>query len=162
APKTLPARYYTDPELFRAEIERLYFHRWIHAGREERLVRPGDYFLCNIAGESIIVTRDAGGAVRAFYNVCRHRGTRMCMEPYGPLPGRIRFPYHCWTYGLDGALISAPNLDQPGFSRQDYPLHSIRTWSWDGHVFLNFATDGKTLDAQLGDLPAKFSAWRMG
>ena len=79
--KTLPAKYYTDPDNFRAEIERFYFDSWICAGKMEQIANPGDYFLRNVGGESIIVTRDAGGVVRAFYNVCRHRGTRMCSRP---------------------------------------------------------------------------------
>jgi Rieske 2Fe-2S family protein len=161
APKTLPARYYTDPEVFRTEIERLFFRRWIYAGREERVAQPGGYFLCGVAGESLIVTRDSSGSLRAHYNVCRHRGTQMCTEPEGSLGGRIRCPYHGWTYGLDGQLISAPNLDRPDFARTDYPLRSVHACAWDGHVFLNFDSDPAPLASQLGDLPARFAAWGM-
>ena len=117
---TLPAKYYTDPEIFRSEMERFYFGRWIYAGRAERIEKPGDYFLCDVAGESVIVTREG-----AFYNVCRHRGTRMCKESEGNFAGRIQCPYHGWTYGLDGSLISAPNMGDAGFSRFDYPLHKV-------------------------------------
>src|SRR5947209_31840 len=85
--KTLPAPYYTDPEIFRREIEKFYFERWICAGRTEQIREPGDFFLREVGGESIIVTRDQAGAPRAFYNVCRHRGTRMCTEGSGKLPG---------------------------------------------------------------------------
>jgi Rieske 2Fe-2S family protein len=158
---TLPARYYTDPAIFRAELERLYFGRWIHAGRADRLTNPGDYFLSDVAGESVIVTRSADGALRAFFNVCRHRGTRMCTASEGAFDGRIRCPYHGWTYGLDGSLISAPNLEQPGFSRTDYPLHAVAVDTWEGHLFLNFATRPRPLSDQLGELIERFSAWRM-
>src|SRR5580704_8191371 len=95
-PMTLPARYYTDPEIFRREIERFYFGRWICAGRASTIPKAGDYFLCELAGESVIVTRDASGQIRAFYNVCRHRGSRMCDEQHGSFPGRITCPYHAW------------------------------------------------------------------
>ena len=138
---TLPARYYTDPEIFRKELERFYFNRWICAGRESSIPNPGDYFLCELAGESVIVTRDTSGDVRAFYNVCRHRGSRMCTEQHGSLPGRrITCPYHAWSYGLDGALLGAPHAERPGFSRADYPLKSVHTEIWEGNVFLHFGT----------------------
>src|ERR1700730_7739528 len=151
-PKTLPARYYTDPEVFRAEMERFFFGRWIYAGRAERVAQPGNYFLCDVAGESVIVTRDG-----AFYNVCRHRGTRMCMVPEGTFEGRIRCPYHGWTYALDGSLVAAPNMGEEGFSRFDYPLHAVASEVWEGNIFLNFAEDRGSLAAQLGDLPTKFA-----
>jgi glycine betaine catabolism A len=150
--KTLPGKYYTDPEIFRSEMERFYFGRWIYAGRAERIAKPGDYFLCNVAGESVIVTGEG-----AFYNVCRHRGTRMCTVPEGTFAGRIQCPYHGWTYGLNGELISAPNMGEEGFSRFDYPLHSIARKIWDGHVFLNLAPSPGPLE-----LPDQFAAWNMG
>src|SRR5574341_1469198 len=151
-PMTLPQKYYTDPEIFRAEMERFYFSRWIHAGREERIRKAGDYFLCDVAGESIIVTRDAGGEVRAFFNVCRHRGTRMCTSAEGKFEGRIRCPYHGWTYGLDGSLISAPHMDEAAFSRFDYPLHAVAADVWEGHVFLNCSAAPQPLWSHMGEL----------
>ncbi len=158
---TLPARYYTDPAIFHAELERFYFGRWIAVGRTERVRNPGEYFLVELDNESVIVTRSADGAVRAFFNVCRHRGTRMCTVNEGCLDGRIACPYHGWTYGLDGSLMGAPHMEQPGFSRADYPLKTVAIDTWDGHIFLNFAAHPKPLAAQLGELPAKFAAWRM-
>lgn len=160
-PKTLPARYYTDPEMFRREIERFYFESWICAGRADQIAQPGDYFLREIGDESIIVTRDTAGAVRAFYNVCRHRGTRLCTVSAGNLPGRIQCPYHGWTYGLDGCLIGAPHMDEAGFRRQDYPLHGVDADLWDGHVFINLSLCPEPLAGQLGGLPRKFAPWHM-
>ena len=156
---TLPARYYTDAEQFRGELERFYFGRWICAGREEQIAKASDYFLREVGGESVIVTRDAGGGVRAFYNVCRHRGTRMCRDAEGAFSGRIQCPYHGWTYGLDGALMGAPHMGE-GFRREEYPLHAVSVELWDGHVFLHFG-DAPPLGEQLGALPEKFAAWRM-
>ena len=80
--KTLPARYYADPRLFDAEIERFFGQRWLCAGRADAIPNPGDYFLREIAGESLVVVRDQD-RVRAFYNVCRHRGTRLCAAAEG-------------------------------------------------------------------------------
>jgi glycine betaine catabolism A len=157
---TLPARYYTDPDVFRKEIETFYFGSWICAGRDADIPNPGDYFLREIAGESLIVVRDAAGSVRAHYNVCRHRGTRMCTSPQGNMD-RIQCPYHGWTYGLDGRLLGAPHMDGADFSREDYPLHAARTALWDGHLFLHLGHATEPLARQLMDLPEKFAEWRM-
>ena len=156
---TLPARYFTDPGHFRREMEVFYFDRWICAGRTEFIARAGDYFLREIAGESVIVTRGAGG-VNAFYNVCRHRGARLCTEPEGNCGDRIQCSYHGWSYGLDGRLLGAPHMESD-FRRQDYPLHTIATEIWDGHIFLHFGSKPEPLAMQLGSLPRKFAAWRM-
>ncbi len=158
---TLPGRYYTGGEIFRQEMERFFFKKWICAGRTEQVAKAGDYFLCEVGGESIIVTRDAAGGLRAFYNVCRHRGTRMCRESHGAFAGRIQCPYHAWTYGLDGKLMGAPHMEDAGFRREEYPLHAVQVDSWDGHIFLNLSAQSQSLASQLGDLPQKFAAWKM-
>lgn len=161
-PMTLPARYYTDPEIFRKEIERFYFGRWICAGRDSAIPNPGDYFLCELAEESVIVTRDVAGDVRAFYNVCRHRGTRLCEAHEGSLPNRrITCPYHAWSYGLDGALLGAPHAERPGFSRADYPLHSVHAEVWEGNVFLHFGSPRESVAELLAPVARKFANWRM-
>jgi Rieske 2Fe-2S family protein len=158
---TLPGRYYTDPDVFRRELDVFYLDSWICAGRAEWIPEPGDFFLCEVAGESIIVTRDLQGEVRAHYNVCRHRGTRLCTEREGRFRGRILCPYHGWTYGLDGALIGAPHMDEAGFRSDDYPLHSASVAVWDGHAFVHLGSDPPLLADQLGTLPEKFAAWHM-
>ena len=99
---TLPASYYTDPGVFAREQDRFFSTMWVCVAREEDVAAPGDYVLRDVAGESCILTRDTGGALRAFYNVCRHRGTRLATEPKGRFAGRIQCPYHAWTYDLDG------------------------------------------------------------
>jgi Rieske 2Fe-2S family protein len=157
---TLPARYYTDPEVFRQELESFFCRTWICAGRSEQVASTGDFFLREVAGESIVLTRDATGALRAFYNVCRHRGTRMCREAKGKFAGRIQCPYHGWTYGLDGRLLGAPHMEAD-FRHEEYPLHSVRIDEWDEHVFLNLDTQAQPLATQLADLPQKFAPWGM-
>jgi Rieske 2Fe-2S family protein len=158
---TLPGRYYTDEGIFREELDRMYRSGWICAARTEWIPCAGDYVLIDIDGESIIVTRNSDGDLQAFYNVCRHRGTRMCAETRGRFAGRIQCPYHGWTYGLDGRLMGAPHMDVPGFRREDYPLHSVRTGVWDGHIFLHIGDAAEPLADHLSELPAKFSPWRM-
>ena len=157
---TLPARYYTDPDFFRDELERFYCNSWICAGRADQIPAPGDFFVREVARESIIVTRDGGGSVRAFFNVCRHRGTRICAGVEGHFAGRIQCGYHGWTYGLDGSLIGAPHA-QDGFRREDYPLNRVPAEVWDGHIFINLSAEPAPLASQLEDLPQKFAHWQM-
>jgi Rieske 2Fe-2S family protein len=160
-PKTLPAYYYTDQALFRREIESFFFGDWICAGRADAIPKAGDYFLRDIAGESIIVVRTDSGSIAAFYNVCRHRGTRLCSASAGSFVGRIQCPYHGWTYALDGRLLGATHMDAASFNRADYPLHALHADLWDGHIFLNALPNPQPLSGQLADLPARFAPWRM-
>lgn len=160
--RTLPARYYTDESVFRDEVERFFWNSWICAGRAASIPNSGDYFLREVGGESIIIVRDSSTSVRAYFNVCRHRGTRMCTSAEGHLSGRIQCPYHGWTYGLDGQLIGAPHMDIPGFSRRDYPLRCLPAKVWEGHVFIHLGPKAPPLLRQLGDLSRKFANWRMG
>jgi Rieske 2Fe-2S family protein len=162
--KTLPARYYTDPEGFKRELESFYCQSWVCAGRADTIPNSGDYFVRDVAGENVIVLRDTSGQVRAFFDVCRHRGTRLCDAPEGNFGSRIRCPYHNWTYALDGRLLGVPHMDGPlceGFRREDYPLHSVPTALWDGHIFIHLGADPEPLANQLADLPKKFASWRM-
>src|SRR2546430_17142342 len=95
--KTLPRRFYADPEFYRVELERFYFSRWICAGRADDIPAAGDFFTRTLGDESLIITRDADGGVGALFNVCRHRGTRICSDARGHFTDRIQCPYHAWT-----------------------------------------------------------------
>ena len=159
---TLPAAYYVDGQYFAREMETLFGRMWICAGRTEQIERPGQFFVREVLGESIIVTRAPSGRVHAFYNVCRHRGTKLCTELEGAFAGSIQCPYHAWTYDLEGRLIGAPHMEEvPHFRKEEYPLHRVHADVWDGHIFINLADDPQPLLAQLADLPAKFTPWRM-
>jgi Rieske 2Fe-2S family protein len=158
---TLPARYYTDSGLFKDEVERFFCQTWICAGRADQIKNAGDYFLREIAGESIILTRDDDGSVRAFFNVCRHRGTRICAQSEGQFARRIQCGYHGWTYGLDGRLIGAPHMHQ-GLCRENFGLNPAHADIWDGNIFINLSAQPSPLATQLADLPQKFANWRMG
>src|SRR5262249_33088074 len=90
------------------------------------------------------------------------RGTLLCEEAEGKLPGRIQCPYHAWTYALDGRLISAPHMDQvDGFRIEDYPLKRVATNLWDGHIFINLSESPLPFEEHLAGLRAKFRPWRM-
>jgi Rieske 2Fe-2S family protein len=159
--RTLPAAYYVDRAYFDREMERLFARMWVVAGREEQVERPGQFFVRELLGESLIVTRGAGG-INAFFNVCRHRGTRLCTEEKGSFAGSIQCPYHSWTYDLDGRLIGAPHMDEvPHFRKEEHPLRRASAEVWDGHVFLNLEPDAGPLASQLGTLQEKFRPWRM-
>jgi phenylpropionate dioxygenase-like ring-hydroxylating dioxygenase large terminal subunit len=139
---TLPRRYFTDPAILIEERERLFGRGWLCVDREERIARPGDYFLLDAGGESLIILRDQQGTVRAHFNVCRHRGSRLCEEHQGRLSETIQCPYHAWTYALDGRLIGAPATnDLEGFRKADWPLHSAGVALWEGFIFVNLDPD---------------------
>jgi Rieske 2Fe-2S family protein len=160
--KTLPALYYTDPDFFRLELERVHLDMWLYAGRTEEIAAPGDYVVREIGPESVIILRDDRGELRSFHNVCRHRGTRLCKQQGGHFPGIIQCPYHAWTYGLDGTLSKAPHMDKvQGFREQDYPLHPVAVDTWDGHLFINLSKKPPPLSEHLLDLPGRFRPWAM-
>jgi Rieske 2Fe-2S family protein len=161
---TLAGLYYTSPEVFERELERVFYKRWICAGRSSRIVNPGDYFVETIGRESLIVTRDSGGAARAFYNVCRHRGTRLCGDSSGQFAGRIQCPYHAWTFALDGRLIGAPNMSESaGFRPEDYPLHAAHVHEWNGFLFLNLDANPEPFEKAYDPLIRKIdlSRWQV-
>jgi len=135
--KSLPQKYFTSPEIFADEQKRIFSQQWLLVGHQSQIPKPGDYFLATITDESVIVTRDQKSQVRGFYNVCRHRGTRLKEDACGHAPA-IQCPYHAWTYGLDGRLIGAPHMDEvPGFDKADYSLHPVNLELWEGFIFVN-------------------------
>ena len=140
--QTMPRDRYTSPDVFALEQERIFARHWQCVGRASAFAKPGDYRVRVIAGESLIIVRDRAGDLHAFFNVCRHRGTRLCMESHGQLSETIQCPYHAWTYALDGRLIGAPHMHEvPGFDKKDYPLHEAAVAEWEGFVFVNVARD---------------------
>jgi Rieske 2Fe-2S family protein len=160
--RTLPAGYYTDRDIYRAEMDRFFRRSWVCAGRQDQVRGRGDYFLREVDEESIIIVRDLEGSVQAFYNVCRHRGTRLCSTPDGTFRSMISCPYHAWTYDLKGRLVGAPHMDgTPRFCKDDYPLYPVGVSTWDGHIFINLDGGRSPLEAQLADLPAKLRPWKM-
>jgi len=159
---SLPARYYIDPDHYRAELEWFFVGMWFHAGRADEIPGPGDFVVREIADESLILVRDDGGALKAFYNLCRHRGTRLTEECSGRFAATIQCPYHAWTYDLGGNLVAAPRMDDvAGFRLDDYPLNRIAVSLWDGHVFLNLGEEPGPLACQLDEVEERFRAWGM-
>ncbi len=158
---TLPQRYFVDSAVFAEEQAKIFARQWVCVGRQGALPKAGDYFVQEVAGESLIVVRDKGGQLRGYYNVCRHRGTRLCEEANGHASA-IQCPYHAWTYGLDGRLIGAPHMDAvPGFDKADYSLHAVHLSLWEGFIFVSLADRPAPLAAVFAPLEGKFSHWNL-
>jgi len=149
---TLPAVWYHQPEIYERERQSVFRREWIWLGREDQLRAPGDYVAIEFAGWRLFAIRDRGGELRAFHNLCRHRGAPIL--PDGP--GRcdvLRCGYHGWTYDTSGRLRATPHFGAAAdFDRKDYGLHPIRVATWRGFVFVNLADDPPPLEEGLGDL----------
>src|SRR5438034_5948892 len=160
--RTLPGRYYNAPEIWAEERERIFARRWICVGRAAELTQHGDYAVRTVGGESVIVVRGPDGAVRAFYNVCRHRGTRLCETERGRLSETIQCPYHAWTYTLDGTLIGAPHMNEvAGFDKRDYPLHQVALAEWEGFLFINLAQEPEPFARAFAPLAGRVSRFHI-
>jgi Rieske 2Fe-2S family protein len=160
---TLPGRAYTEERLFEAEQRLVFEAMWCCVVRAADLATPGAFRTVAVGRESVLLVRGRDGAVRAFYNVCRHRGARLCTEESGTASRALRCPYHAWTYGLDGRLIAAPNLvTMPDVDKQAYGLHGIAVREWLGYVWVCLAGDPPSFEdevigattARLGDAEA--------
>ena len=160
--RTLAGRFYTSPEVFTLERERIFASRWVCVGREQEIAEPGSYMTCEVAGESLIVLRDRSGGVRAFFNVCRHRGTRICTEVSGRFSQTIQCPYHAWTYALDGKLVGAPSMEgTPGFDKIDFPLHRAHIANWEGFLFVDLAATPEPFERAFAPILDRFARYRM-
>lgn len=162
---SLPSAAYLDPAQFAAETARIFAREWMVACRSEEIAGPGAYKVVDLVGESVLVRRGADGRLHAHHNVCRHRGSRLCL---GDAPrkagqavipdavsgaGAVRCPYHGWVYDAAGALIAAPHVqDEPGFDSADFSLYPVGLAEWGGFVFLHLGpTEAIPLEAQIGE-----------
>jgi Rieske 2Fe-2S family protein len=159
--KTLPQHYFVSPEIFEEEQEKIFSRQWVLAGHQSQIGEAGNYFTADIAGESLIVVRDKGGQIRGFFNVCRHRGSRLIENRNGQSQG-IQCPYHAWTYALDGRLLGAPQMDDvPGFDKTNYSLHAVNLAVWEGFIFVNLMDSPNSLKQWFAPLAGKFSRWNL-
>ncbi|MGW0087336.1 aromatic ring-hydroxylating oxygenase subunit alpha [Streptomyces sp. NPDC003393] len=137
---TLPGEHYTDPGIFALEQERIFEALWFCAARAFELTRPGSFRTCRVGRESVLLTRARDGSVKAFLNICRHRGARLCTEESGEVRRAFQCPYHAWTYGLDGTLVAAPSLtSMPDVDRVAYGLVEVHVREWLGYVWVCLA-----------------------
>lgn len=145
----LSREFYTDPDIYQRDIERIFLKSWLYAGHHSEIPNPGDWFLFEFAGESLIIARTMEGEVTAMLNVCRHRGSRVCLEQKG-CDKRLICRYHGWTYDLDGKLVGASRMGDD-FDKSGISLKRIHVELLDGMIYVNFA-----------DEPSPFSPVREG
>jgi Rieske 2Fe-2S family protein len=174
--KSLPQKYFVSLDIFAEEQSEIFSKQWLLVGHQSQIPSAGDYVVQQVNGESLIVIRDKSGEVHGFFNVCRHRGTRLIENANGRCAA-IQCPYHAWTYGLDGRLIGAPHMDEvPAFDKADYSLHPVNIGIWEGFIFVNLGNgtrlrsdatarqaprDFISLERWFAPLAGKFTHWNM-
>lgn len=160
---TLPGRAYVDPGLFADEQRLIFESMWFAVARAGDLAAPGAFHTAQVGRESILLTRTRDGDLRAFFNVCRHRGARLCTESSGTTGRTLRCAYHAWTYDLDGTLVAAPNMaTMPGVDRWAYSLLPVPLREWLGYAWVCLADRPPSFEdevigaatARLGDTEA--------
>lgn len=156
--KPLPAKTYIDSDTYRLEQGNIFARSWQFACHVEKLQRPGDFVVCEAAGESLIVIRENKNRINAFYNVCVHRAARL-LEGTG-CKKRFTCPYHAWTYNTRGELVSAPNAKNvPGFEVGNYRLKACRVEVLHGLVFINLDPQALPLGGQNPEFLADLKAY---
>jgi phenylpropionate dioxygenase-like ring-hydroxylating dioxygenase large terminal subunit len=156
-PETLAWSAYSDPALPALERERIFGRAWQYVGRVGELGEEAGYFASRVGDLPVVVTRDREGAVRAFLNVCRHRGSVIAAG--AAARETLQCPYHAWTYGLDGALKAAPRSGrEPGFETEDISLRPASVGLWGPFVFVNPDPEAAPLADALGELPELVAA----
>lgn len=150
---TLPGEWYTSPQVFQTEKARIYRHSWTYAGLLEELENPGDFFTCRVGDVPLVLLRDEAEELRAFINVCRHRGSELVLQERGNRKS-IQCHYHAWTYGLDGSLRAAPgSKNEPDFCPAAFSLIPAQVDTWGPLVFVNPDQAATPLSEVMGALP---------
>ena len=147
---SLDQRFYTDPAIYELELDCIIYRHWIFAGHVSQLPEAGDFRVLNVAGESTIIVRGSDGELKAFANVCRHRGSLVCLEDHGRVD-RFACPYHGWTYDIDGRLFAARDMPDD-FDKEAHSLRTVSIGVVHGLVFVCFTDDPLSLDACRRDL----------
>lgn len=172
--KSLPSSYYYLAEMYDREKRSIFSREWFCVGREEDISAPGSVVVLDVVGESILLARTKAGELKAHYNVCRHRGARLCdsdakwnvkLRGGVTAAGTIRCPYHQWTYSLDGALLGAPFIgEKADFRKEEFSLYPVGVQTWGGFIFVDLSakldsSDDRSLLAQLGRIPEKLKRY---
>jgi phenylpropionate dioxygenase-like ring-hydroxylating dioxygenase large terminal subunit len=154
--RTLPWAWYADPEILRREGERIFAHAWQYVGHTGQVASDGSYFASTAGQIPVVVTRARDGGLRAFLNVCRHRG-HVVASGEGER-NALQCPYHAWTYDLHGRLRAAPRSErEQGFEADELGLRPIQVDTWGPFVFVNPDRDAPALADALGDVPAQLA-----
>jgi Rieske 2Fe-2S family protein len=146
----LDREFYRRPEIFELEVDRIFMRHWLPAGHLSRIPSPGDYFLYPVAGESIVIIRGSEGEIHGLFNVCRHRGSRICVNESGSAR-KLVCPYHNWVYATDGTLLSAKHMPE-GFDGSQFGLLGCPVRVLDGLIFINLAKEPANFEPMANDL----------
>jgi Rieske 2Fe-2S family protein len=152
---TLSGDFYTSAEVFTTEQDQIFERMWFCAVRSAELATPGQFKTVQVGRESVLVVRGKEGTLRAFLNVCRHRGAMLCTEPAGEVKRSLQCPYHAWTYALDGKLVAAPNMASlkdasgAGIDRYRYGLVPVALTEWLGYAWVCLADDPPSFAEQV-------------
>jgi phenylpropionate dioxygenase-like ring-hydroxylating dioxygenase large terminal subunit len=142
---------YTDPAIYQAELERIWFRTWVYVGHESEVPQANDYVMKSIGPEPVIMTRDKSGTIHLLHNRCPHRGNRVCMTEQGSARS-FTCPYHGWTFANDGSLKGYPfPSGYEGVDRTTLGLGKVaRLGNYRGFIFASMAAEGPTLEQHLG------------
>ena len=152
---TIPARFYTDSQAFEHEKERIFANSWICVAHGSEVARPNDYITWEIIGENIVIVRGRDNILRAFYNVCPHRGHQL-LSGEGKAKNVITCPYHAWAFKLDGNLAHARNCENvANFDSEKATLVPVRLEEYAGFVFINMNPEAESVETQLPGLQDK-------
>ena len=152
--QSLEQSFYTSDDIYQKEIENIFLKHWIFAGHASQIPEHGDFFLFEFDKESIIITRTQSGEINALLNVCRHRGSRVCLEKKGNTKSLI-CPYHAWSYNLDGKLLAARNMNDD-FDKSANGLHRVHLELIGGLIFISLAEKPLSLKSMQADLKDTF------
>ena len=136
---SLPQAFYRDPDIYRHDVEEIFLQSWLYAGHLSEIPKVGDWFLFEFDEESVIIVRSAANQINALLNVCRHRGSRVCVESSG-CNRRLTCRYHGWTYDLEGRLRAAAHMGE-SFDKTGHGLKRIHVGLLEGMIFVNFADE---------------------
>jgi len=160
---TLAGHHYTDPSIFAREQDQIFERMWFCVVRSSDVGEPGAFRTVEVGRENLVITRSGDGRARAFLNVCRHRGARVCVEESGTVKRTFKCGYHAWAYDLEGKLVAAPNLvKMPDIDRVEYGLRNVSVREWLGYVWVCLAEEPPSFEQdvlgaceeRLGDLDA--------
>lgn len=155
----LAAARYTSPDFFCQEVEAMWPNVWQFAAREEEMPEPGDVVLYENAGRSYLVTRQQDGSVRAFHNVCLHRGRKLRLS--SGWSKDFKCPFHGFTWNTDGSLQQIPcQWDFGHLDAESLELPQAQVGLWGGYIFIKEAEGGQSLDEYLAPLPEHFKRWK--
>ncbi len=147
---SLEQRFYTDADIYERELERVVHRTWIMAGHVSEFAEAGDFKVFNVGGESAIIVRGSAGELKAFANVCRHRGSLVCLDHEGTTD-KFTCPYHGWMYDIDGNLTAARAMPD-GFDKSSHSLNPVSLAEVHGLVFISFTDNPPSLDGAIKDL----------